>query len=108
MFEPCDCPEAAFLRELLELGNSDGPITPPDTALWRAIEQMAEIIAVRKLRSLSHDLADAADWTGHRPGQPPTWTERDVPAWATANGRSTRQNMESWDSGNGSNGSSRY
>jgi len=56
-----------MLRELLAVANDDGPTQLPDGPLWRAIEHMGDVIAVRKLRSLSHDLAGAADWTRSRP-----------------------------------------
>lgn len=53
-----------LLRALL-----DDDRAVPDGPLWRAVRWLAEELAVRHLRSLSHDLAESADWkaTSKRP-----------------------------------------
>lgn len=89
-FEPCDCPEAEFLRELLAVANVDGPTQVPDTAFWRAVEHMADVIAVRKLRSLSHALSSAGGWTQHRA------VRDDYPDPARTAAEIHRASLESW------------
>ena len=48
--EPCDCPDALAFRALL--GSPAGA----------TLDALASTLAVWKLRSMSHDLSDAADW----------------------------------------------
>lgn len=49
--EPCDCPDALAFRALMAAPAGE------------AVEALAATLAVWKLRSLSHDLAAAADWS---------------------------------------------
>lgn len=65
----CDCPEAQLLRRLVEALDS------PEGML----DRLAATLAVWKLRSMSHELSSANDWS--RPVLP--WAKRqeyDVPA----------------------------
>lgn len=52
-FAACDCPEALLLRRLMEALDS------PEGML----DRLAATMAVWKLRSMSHELSAAQDWT---------------------------------------------
>lgn len=52
--EPCDCPDALAFRAFMS------------SPAGEAADALADILAVRKLREMSHDLSGAADWS--RPG----------------------------------------
>lgn len=54
--DPCDCPDALAFRALMNSPVGEG------------IDRLATTLAVWKLRSLSHELSDAKDWT--RPATP--------------------------------------
>ena len=57
--DACDCPDALAWRAFME------------TPAGQDLDALATTLAVWKLRSLSHDLAGAADWS--RPG--PSYAE---------------------------------
>jgi hypothetical protein len=58
----CDCPESVLLRELVTM------LDAPDQMLNR----LASSLAVWKLRSMSHELSAAGDWTRVHLG----WSQR--------------------------------
>jgi hypothetical protein len=52
--QPCDCPDALAFRAFLA------------SPAGEALDALAATLAVWKLRSMSHDLAAAADWSRPR------------------------------------------
>lgn len=69
--EACDCPDALTWRAFME------------TPAGQDVDRLATTLAVWKLRTLSHDLSEAADWSRpsvsyaeleRRRGQPPAET----------------------------------
>lgn len=77
---PCDCPDALAFRALMASPAGEG------------IERLAATLAVWKLRQMSHDLAESADWTrtwyprvdGDRYDTPPLSAEEIRAAAATS------------------------
>lgn len=59
----CDCPESVLLRELVTLLDSPAGM----------LDRLASSLAVWKLRTMSHDLSAAGDWS--RPWFP--WSKQD-------------------------------
>jgi hypothetical protein len=78
--DACDCPDAVAWRVFME------------TPAGQALDDLATTLAVWKLRTLSHDLAESADWSRLRVSYAELERRRAAPPAETPdpNGPSTR------------------